>query len=64
MIFTEGLFKSENPKKGFKNPGITKKALYRYFQKSSQTVILYIYDHIPSKNPECSPKKPGGSFSA
>ena len=40
----------------------SQKALYRFFKKSSQIIILYIYDHIPSKNPECSTKKPGGSF--
>ena len=52
MIFSERLVKSENLQESVKNPGITKKGHYRYFKKSSLVVILYILDHIPSKNPE------------
>ena len=40
----------------------SQKALYRFFKKSSQVVILYIFYYIPSKNPEWSAQKPGGSF--
>ena len=62
MVFTERRLKSENPKRGVRNPGITNEALYRYFKKPSPVVFLCMFCHFPSKNPECTTKKPGGSF--
>ena len=52
MVFSERLFKSENPKKGVGNPGITKEALYRYFQKPSLVIFFCMFCHIQSKNLE------------
>ena len=56
MFFTEHRLKSENPKRGVRNPGITNEALYRYFKKPSP-VVFYVCSVIFHRKIQSAPPK-------